>query len=94
MNQTIHTYQVLHAYANRCDARKRRAQIGEIGPRQPDACNGKQGHFARVRKAASNFLVLVPLIVAELGLGAVAFDGGFADVLKNTAQLLALAQPF
>jgi hypothetical protein len=94
MNQTIHTHQLLHAFASRDDAREGRLRAGGIGPRRPNERNEKRGHFVGARRVVITVLMLVPLIVTELVIGEIARDGWIADVLNQTAQLIVLAQPF
>jgi len=50
--------------------------------------------ISSVRGVVITVLMLVPLIVTELVIGEIARDGWIADVLNQTAQLIALAQPF
>lgn len=94
MNQTIHTRQVLHAFAHRGDVPERRVPDGAIGAGHPNEHNERRGRFAGARRVAITVLVLAPLIVVEIVLGAVASDGWITDMLKNSALLLALTQPF
>ena len=69
-------------------------RAGGIGPRRSNERNEKRGHFAGARRVVTTVLMLVPLIVTELVIAEVARDGWIADVLNQTAQLIALAQPF
>ena len=94
MNQTIHSHQVIHAFARRDDAQKRRVRVGGIGPSGVGERNEKRGRFVGARRVVITVLMLVPLIVTVFAIGEVAPDGWFAGVLNQTGQLLALARPF
>jgi hypothetical protein len=94
MNQTIHSHQVIHAFACRDGARAGRIPARTTRARWADARNAKRGRLLNVRTAATAAIVLVPLMAAEFMLGDIASDGWFAGVLNQTAQLLAIGSSF
>ena len=93
MNQTIHTHQIIHAFAHRDDIKEYRKAPRGNGAIQ-ERRHEKRRRFVKARGIATAAVMLLSLIATEFLVGDAAPGGWFGDVLNQTSQLLALGSPF
>ena len=94
MNHTIHTHQVIHAFAHKDDDKQIRIRSRGNGAVRARESGTKRMRRVDARGIVTTVIILFPLIVAEVLIGDIATDAWFAAVLDQTSQLLALASPF
>ena len=94
MNQTIHTHQIIHAFAHRNDAKTSHVRSRGNGVIRTSANRLNGRRRANARAIVTAVIMFLPVVVTEFLIGEFAPDGWFGDVLNQTSQLLALASPF
>jgi hypothetical protein len=93
MNQTIHTHQIIQAFAHRGYAKEYRKPPRGNGAIQ-ERRHEKRRRLVKVRGIATAAVMFLSLIATEFLVGDAAPGGWFGDVLNQTSQLLALGSPF